>query len=488
MRFGVSATLNASDRDLLRRANWRLLITALRWSMVNGLVAGLLKTALIVTVLGENSVILWFASLVVVTLVRAYSLRSYARAAVLGRRPRRARAGILGGLAAAGLLWGGSALVFMPTNDPTAQALFCFFAAGMTAGASATMNSIMIGFLLFSGPYLALLITGLAMAGTTVSLMMAVTVLAYALGMLSITHNSNQHNSQTLRLWLVNRRLTRELLRSRNNEQTAHDQALELLKAKEKAEAAAEAKTRFLATVSHELRTPLTPVIGFSEIIANEVYGSVGDPRYREYARHVCDSGEKLMELIDDILTITKFEYGERPLDRQPVRLEPFCKELVQLFAAGDGAEPGRVKCDIRPADAVLCADPRLLRQCLLNLVGNALKFSASGTPVFLESRLMANGDLRIRVRDEGIGIPESQLAAVTEPFVQASNNTEAPTKGIGIGLSVVKTITDLHNWRLNIASEQGVGTTIDIIVPQPVGAHGEPQTDRAPAIEASRS
>jgi cell cycle sensor histidine kinase DivJ len=242
-------------------------------------------------------------------------------------------------------------------------------------------------------------------------------------------------------------------------------QEAELLQAREAAEQASLAKTRFLANVSHELRTPLNAIIGFSEMLGAEVVGPLADPRQREYVHLIHESGAHLLQVVNDILDMSKIEAGT--FDVVP---EPF--DLVNLV---DGVRQMMVpQAEARGLTLTLAgsfdlpevvADRRACKQILINLLSNAVKFTDRGGTVALGAR--REGDLvALFVRDTGIGIAEKDLIRLGTPFVQADSGYDRRHEGTGLGLSVVKGLTDLHGGTMCIESRLGEGTCVTVRLP----------------------
>ncbi|MBP2301993.1 ATP-binding protein [Azospirillum picis] len=242
--------------------------------------------------------------------------------------------------------------------------------------------------------------------------------------------------------------------------------AARLAAAKEQAEAANRSKSAFLATMSHELRTPLNAIIGFSEIMLHELFGPLGSPRYHDYARHVQSSGRHLLDLINDVLDMSKLEAGRYALDESwlaPVEVIESCRSLSAVPAEAGGVVLA-VDC---PVDLPrLRADERALRQVLLNLLSNAVKFTPRGGSVTVTAAVEAGGGLAVTVRDTGIGIPADALARILEPFQQADSSIPRRFGGTGLGLSICRDLMALHDGSLSIDSEPGKGTAVTVRFP----------------------
>lgn len=234
--------------------------------------------------------------------------------------------------------------------------------------------------------------------------------------------------------------------------------------AKETAEASSKVKSQFLANMSHELRTPLNAIIGFSELIQNQIYGPL-QKQYRDYATIIHESGHHLLNLVSDILDIAKIEAGKFVLDIRDVDLTEsvaYCVRLVKNRAD----ERGIRLVTLLPAQGLtFSADQRAFRQILLNLLSNAIKFSRPGEEVEVAARITGE-TLIVTVRDHGIGMPESLLARVGQPFEQAVNDPVHAREGTGLGLSLVRALIHQHGGALKIESREGVGTAVTCELP----------------------
>ncbi|HET8727551.1 MAG TPA: PAS-domain containing protein [Alphaproteobacteria bacterium] len=234
---------------------------------------------------------------------------------------------------------------------------------------------------------------------------------------------------------------------------------------KQRAEEASNAKSRFLAHMSHELRTPLNAIIGFSDIMRSGLFGPLGGPKYDEYAHLIFDSGRHLLDLINDVLDMSKVEAGRYEIS--PVPLDPgeAARDAVRLmkgWAGEAGIHLRLVLADDLPAAA---ADRRAIRQVLLNLLSNAVKFTPRGGQVTFAVE-PADGMLCFVVKDTGIGIPAADLSRLGRPFEQAEHRPLDKPPGTGLGLALSKALVELHGGRLAIDSVEGVGTTVSFTLP----------------------
>jgi PAS domain S-box-containing protein len=239
----------------------------------------------------------------------------------------------------------------------------------------------------------------------------------------------------------------------------------DLRAALEQAEVASRAKSRFLASMSHELRTPLNAVLGFSEMIRDQRLGPTAAARYREYAADIHDSGTHLLSLIDGLLDVSKIEAGRYELHEDRLDLRLVIERAVRTVQPVAARKEQSVHVELPGARILLTADEKALHQILLNLLSNALKFSHPHGVI--EVRVMAGMEgLVLVVEDHGIGIPEDQLPHVGKPFFQAHPSTARITGGTGIGLTVTRSLVEMHGGTLTVASQYGHGTRVTVILP----------------------
>lgn len=251
----------------------------------------------------------------------------------------------------------------------------------------------------------------------------------------------------------------------------AHDRlskmTVDLRAAKESAEFASEAKSRFLANMSHELRTPLNAIVGFSDMIAQEALGPIGQARYKEYARDIHSSGTHMTDLINDILTMAKLEAGHFEIETWPFDLRHHVEATLSIFRGTEMARGADLAIDTTGPWPHIRADERALRQMLLNLLSNAVKFSQPGLPVRITSKRLESGELSLTVIDHGVGMTAAQAELAVKPFRQVDDRLARKYEGTGLGLSIVKGLIERHGGRLVIASEPNVGSRISLVFPK---------------------
>ncbi|OYQ35166.1 hypothetical protein CHU95_07985 [Niveispirillum lacus] len=240
--------------------------------------------------------------------------------------------------------------------------------------------------------------------------------------------------------------------------------------ARAEAEQATAAKSQFLAVASHELRTPLNAIIGFAEVMVHRIHGAMGNPKYAEYAEDIRNSGLHLLALINDILDLSKIEAGKMDLRLEPVDLSALAVECARLMR-------GRVEAasvDLRVVAGEettphLRADAMKLRQVLLNLVNNAVKYTPAGGVITLAVEpdpLWPDDFMVLRVSDTGCGMTPTEVSLALEPFRQVNSHLTRGGEGTGLGLPLAKSLVELHEGSLSIDSEPGMGTTVSIRLP----------------------
>jgi len=232
-------------------------------------------------------------------------------------------------------------------------------------------------------------------------------------------------------------------------------------KARHRAEAASQAKSEFLANMSHELRTPLNAILGFSEIMKGEVFGPLGSPQYAEYADHIHGSGQHLLGLINDVLDLAKIEAGRYVVRAIEIDMREATKNAMTLFDVRVAESNVTLKAEVEAGLPLLLADERALRQILLNLISNAIKFTPSGGTVTVFARRGVVGGMDVGVRDTGVGIDPADIDTVFEAFGQGQHDIAVCEKGTGLGLPIVRGLVQAHGGKVALSSELGRGTSV---------------------------
>jgi two-component system, cell cycle sensor histidine kinase PleC len=236
--------------------------------------------------------------------------------------------------------------------------------------------------------------------------------------------------------------------------------------ARRRAEEANLAKSRFLASMSHELRTPLNAVLGFSEVMANEVLGPMGNQTYREYARDIHSSGQHLLELINEILDLSRVEAGRYQLNEEPLVLLNLVEDCCHMMELKARNKDIRIIQDFETTLPKLFADERAIRQITLNLLSNAVKFTPTGGEVRVRIGWTAGGGQYISVRDNGPGIPADEIPVVLSAFGQGSIAIKSAEQGTGLGLPIVQGLLALHGGEFQLTSKLREGTEAVAIFP----------------------
>ena len=242
------------------------------------------------------------------------------------------------------------------------------------------------------------------------------------------------------------------------------DNEIAMAEARRAAEAASEAKSRFLATIGHELRTPLNAVVGFSEMMTSGIGGELS-PTHREYAGLIHQSGKHLLEVVRMLLDMSKIEAGKFELQTEAFMIEDLVEPCFSMVEAMAAKQQVTLAIDIVRPLPMLVADERACRQILLNLLSNAIKFSHPGGQVTISLKRQGQS-LNISVNDQGVGMAPEALTRIGEPFFQVQDGLARRYEGTGLGLSIVKGLVDLHEGTLRAMSEIGAGTTVTVLLP----------------------
>jgi two-component system cell cycle sensor histidine kinase PleC len=233
---------------------------------------------------------------------------------------------------------------------------------------------------------------------------------------------------------------------------------------KTRAEEANQAKSKFLANMSHELRTPLNAIIGFSEMMGAGMFGPLGPDKYREYCSDIHQSGHYLLEVINDILDMSKIEAGRIRLEQEEIVLEAFLNDAMRVVSTRADDKNLDLVADITHG-VRMRADHRLLKQIVLNLLSNSVKFTPVGGRIIVRGRA-SDSAVTIAIADSGIGIPKDALAKLGRPFEQVEGQLTKSHQGSGLGLAIAKSLTELHGGTMRIRSQLGRGTIVLLRLP----------------------
>ena len=240
----------------------------------------------------------------------------------------------------------------------------------------------------------------------------------------------------------------------------------DLLNAKREAERASSAKSDFLAKISHEIRTPLNAIIGFSEVMMDERFGPVGNERYRQYLKDIHASGGHLVSLLNDLLDLSKIEAGKLDLTFNSVDLTALLQQCVALMQPQANRERIIIRTSLLPTLPAVVVDERSIRQIVLNLLSNSIKFTGAGGQVIVSTALTDRGEAVLRVRDTGIGMSEKEIETALEPFRQLATSTRWGSGGTGLGLPLTKALVEANRATFTIKSAVNAGTLVEITFP----------------------
>jgi two-component system cell cycle sensor histidine kinase PleC len=415
--------------------------------------ANAVNSAVVVAVLSDSfpvvARIVWVGAATIVVALRMEFRRRYRGAADADRHAAYWARLFVAGSAASGLLWGVLAAGLPLFGQPRDFVFVTLVIAGMTAGAltsSAAYFPAYLGYLLTAGlPLAAACLIDREAEFVALGFLM----LAYLAIVAVAARNANRLIIRTVKLQIANLALSESLSAARR-----------------RLEAGASEKWSTLAHLSHELRTPLNAILGFSEVMRDQLYGTLGHPRYHEYASHMHNSGRHLLDLVNDILDLSGSEAGALVLSERDVdvgEMVETCHDLVLLRAEQRQLRLGRT---IAPGLPSLRADETKLRRILLNLLSNAIKFTPPGGAVSLTASTADDGGILLEISDTGSGMSVQDLPRALLPFVRLANPLTSESEGTGLGLPLSKRLAELHGATLTIASTIGVGTVCSLRFP----------------------
>ena len=240
----------------------------------------------------------------------------------------------------------------------------------------------------------------------------------------------------------------------------------ELIQSRQNAERASEQKSEFLAQVSHEIRTPLNAIIGFSDVMIEERFGPIDNERYREYLRDIRRSGVHVLDIINELLDLSKIEAGKLELTFEAVNLNELVAETVALLQPQANSNRTIIRTSLSRTVPKVVADPRSIRQVILNLVSNAIKYSESNSQVIVSTVYETSGEVALRVRDTGQGMTEKEIELAMKPFRQVHAVKDNSREGTGLGLPLTKALVEANRAFFDLESEPGNGTIAHVQFP----------------------
>ncbi len=453
MRGGDVRALKA-QLDLTARSVLSTRIAVLLWSLLIALLCSVFG------VFGHQSLVsaLYFPALVTLTLGVASSVASL----YLNRA-----AGALDDVghwflhlaameACVSFSWGFMSWLLWEPGNAVNHMFLGTCAVAVVAGLVIARGSSLPMFLTSLGPVTAMTAARFLLGGSLLDIVIALALPAFAAQMWFTGRPLVARMQEDARLRFQVEDMAREL------EETRDD----ALRKRFEAEAANASKTAFLANMSHELRTPLNAILGFSEIISQECFGPVGNARYKDYAGDIHSSGAHLLSLINDLLDIAKIEAGRMEISPNPLDARRTFEIALKLIGFKAAEKRQQLIIHVEPNTPPLYADERALKQMLINLVSNAVKFTPEGGRIDVQASAAKGGGFQIMVRDNGPGIPREKLANIFTPFSQVDNRYDRQAGGTGLGLALVRGLAELHGGRAWLESEQGGGCRAFIVLP----------------------
>jgi two-component system, cell cycle sensor histidine kinase PleC len=353
-----------------------------------------------------------------------------------------------------GLCW--VAVLIHPALDAASGAMIMFLMLLVIAVSSMLSANLPVAALAATAPVTVAIALNFALSGTFDNYVLAALALAAEGYFALLAHRLHSTTLATLEARAEKDALIGELEQAK----AISDEA------RHRAEAANVAKSRFLAQMSHELRTPLNAILGFSEVMKSEIFGPHTVPVYKEYSADIHNSGVHLLNLINEILDLSRIEAGRYELNEEAVSLVHVvadCHHLLKLRASSRGITINEVFEQAMPR---LWADERAIRQVVLNLLSNSIKFTPQGGEIWLKAGWTASGGQYLSVKDTGSGIPENEIPIVLASFGQGSNSIKSAEQGAGLGLPIAKNLIDMHGGTFTLKSKLRIGTEVIVTFP----------------------
>ena len=440
----------------IERQQWKLLLRNLPMAFTsNALVCVIMGVAVWLHVDGPAPLV-WLGVALAVQGLRYVVWRRCKRKAVAASGMNRARWLILVSSALGGLVWGLGLPLILPGGDSAVTTFAGIVVTGLNAGAMASsmpVRASFLGFILCLNVPMAVYYASL---GGTLNHLLVVALVGFTGIMMGVARNIERQSRETFGMRLTQARMIRDL-------RAAHDALAR----------SDQAKAQFLATMSHELRTPLNSILGFAKSIEDEALGPHSARGYVDYAATIRDSGEHLLALINDVLDLSRVGAGQYKVRPDWLDFADLARGVVRGQREIAAARGISLDLAISPDLPPVWGDPRALRQVLINLVSNALKFTGEGGTVRVTAAVDAQA-VTVTVADTGMGIPKEDLEKVLKPFVQSDSQPSRNFEGTGLGLALSKELTELHGGRLHLDSVVGEGTTIYVTLPRQPGDAAE--------------
>ncbi|HEY4125101.1 MAG TPA: ATP-binding protein [Rhizomicrobium sp.] len=355
-----------------------------------------------------------------------------------------------------GVTWGATIWLLWVQDDPTNNVFATLAMVSMLWAATVTraahLRLYLVGFGTMACLYWLRLLTGT----TTAAHILTGIFMVWLAYVISIGTAIRRNTLEMLQNRFANEDMAKELGLARDEAQFKRREA----------EDANRSKTAFLANMSHELRTPLNAILGFSDMIANQILGQGVPPRYRDYAQDINNSGAHLLSLINDLLDVAKIESGHMEINPRILDVPEEIATAKRLIAPKFSAKSQSLSTRLDPDLPSLYADERAFKQIVLNLLSNANKFTPDHGRIAISCSKAPQGGILISVEDNGIGIPPAKLDTIFQPFAQADNRYDRASGGTGLGLALVRGLSELHGGRAWLESVEGEGTRAHVYFP----------------------
>lgn len=392
----------------------------------------------------------WLLLMVAATVVRVGLWRAYTLKAFAVVDAERWERRMMLCVAATGLVWGASGLAIGLDRLPVyLEGVIAISIGGMFAGAMFSLTASMKVFRSYVVPAAVGPIIGFLSVGTIDHVAVAGMGIVYLVVVLLWGRDAAHTIQNSIRLRLENQALIDDLATAR-----------------EEADAAERLKRESFANLGHELRTPLNAIIGFAQSLEAEIWGPLGSERYTDYARSIAESGQHLYVLIQGILDLSRHDAGMLELEEEALDLAEIVKGCREMLLGSADSNGVTLAIDIPIAGLWVRGDPTKLRQIVINLVANAIRFTPAGGSVTVAGQRLDTGETEITVEDTGVGLDPEDIPRALEPFVQVSRDRTRDSGGAGLGLPLSKRLAELHGGWLELRSTPGEGTVVHVMLP----------------------